>query len=120
VLASRSKYANTAQNPPANETRPGVRWAKASYDNVDELAEILQGMHTVLSFTDPVSDPEGSSQKLLIDAAVRADVKRFAPSEWSLYAVPGDLQLGTSTYHIEGLMWNIFHGMRARARSASI
>ena len=52
------------------------------YDVKSDLVEALQGVHTVLSFIQLLSDPENSSQKNLIDAAVVAGVKRFAPSEW--------------------------------------
>jgi hypothetical protein len=53
-----------------------------NYDDKIELVEALQGIHTVLSFIQLLSDPENKSQKNLIDAAIVAGVKRFAPSEW--------------------------------------
>jgi len=46
------------------------------------LIEALQGIHTVLSFTQPMADPTNTVQKNLIDAAIVAGVKRFAPSQW--------------------------------------
>jgi hypothetical protein len=50
---------------------------------VDELAGHLQGVDVVLSFIAPHDQQQGvSGQKNLIDAAVKAGVKRFAPSEW--------------------------------------
>jgi len=60
-----------------------VTWVKANYENVDELAETLQGVDTLLSFIVVHMDPENASQKSLISAAVRARVRRFAPSEWA-------------------------------------
>jgi hypothetical protein len=60
-----------------------VTWFKTSYQDLTELTEILQGIHTVLSFIVTQSDPGNISQKNLIDAAVQAGVKRFAPSEWA-------------------------------------
>jgi hypothetical protein len=39
-------------------------------------------MHTLLSFVQLLADPNNQSQKNLIDAAVAAGVKRFAPSEY--------------------------------------
>jgi hypothetical protein len=39
---------------------------------------------TVLSFIDTRNDVGGLSQRGLIDAAVAAGVRRFAPSEWSV------------------------------------
>ena len=41
----------------------------------------------MLSFIATQEDPASTVQKNLIDAAVRASVKRFAPSEWSTWAV---------------------------------
>lgn len=52
------------------------------YDDGNELVEALRGIHTVLSFIQLLRDPENKAQKNLIDAAVVAGVKRFAPSEW--------------------------------------
>ncbi|KAK4151995.1 hypothetical protein C8A00DRAFT_16647 [Chaetomidium leptoderma] len=69
--------------PPAGETVPGVTWVKADYGSLELLAEILQGVDTVLSFIVAHSDLGNTSQKNLIDAAVRAGVRRFAPSEWA-------------------------------------
>jgi hypothetical protein len=52
------------------------------YDDKATLVEALQGIHTVLSFIQLLSDPEQKAQKNLIDAAIAASVKRFAPSEY--------------------------------------
>jgi hypothetical protein len=52
------------------------------YDNKDELVEALRGIHTVFSFTQLLADPGNTAQKNLIDAAIVAGVKRFAPSQW--------------------------------------
>jgi hypothetical protein len=41
----------------------------------------------VLSFIATEQDLASTVQKNLIDAAVQAGVKRFAPSEWSTWAV---------------------------------
>ncbi|CAI6304622.1 unnamed protein product [Periconia digitata] len=68
---------------PPEKLAPGVTSAQTTYQSVDELATILKGVHTVLCFITPQSDPGNTSQKTLIDAAVKAGVKRFAPSEWA-------------------------------------
>lgn len=68
---------------PAEDARPGVTWVKTSYRDVNELTEILRGVHTVLSFVVTQSDPGNVSQRNLIDAAIQAGVKRLAPSEWA-------------------------------------
>ncbi|KAH8703547.1 hypothetical protein BGW36DRAFT_288746 [Talaromyces proteolyticus] len=77
VLLSRKEVpANLAQ---------GVTWIKANYDDTEGLVEVLQGVHTLLCFITPQSDPGNSSQKNLIDAAIKAGVKRYAPSEWATF-----------------------------------
>jgi uncharacterized protein YbjT (DUF2867 family) len=63
-----------------------VTWVKANYEDVDQLAQVLQGVDTVLSVIVVHMDPGNVAQRNLIDAAVRAGVRRFAPSEWGLYA----------------------------------
>jgi hypothetical protein len=73
------------QDAPEKEVAPGVKWFKTNYEDVDELVKVFDGVHTVLSF---ISVPAGDktawpAQRNLIDAAVKAGVKRFAPSEWS-------------------------------------
>lgn len=62
---------------------PGVTWVKANYEDVEQLAKVLQGVDTVLSFIVVHTDPGNVAQKTLIDAAVRAGVRRLAPSEWT-------------------------------------
>jgi hypothetical protein len=60
-----------------------LKWAKSTYEDVDELIGHLQGIDVVLSFIAPHEQQQGfSTQKNIIDAAVKAGVKRFAPSEW--------------------------------------
>ena len=65
------------------EDRPGVTWAKTDYTDKAQLTSILEGVHTVLAFNSPIGDPSSTAQKMLIDAAVAAGVKRLAPNEWS-------------------------------------
>ncbi|KAN0115166.1 NAD(P)-binding protein [Hyaloscypha variabilis] len=60
----------------------GITWRAVDYDNKNSLVERLQGIHTVLSFIQLLADPQNTAQKNLIDAAIAAGVKRFAPSEW--------------------------------------
>ncbi|KAI1105977.1 hypothetical protein F4804DRAFT_302512 [Jackrogersella minutella] len=52
------------------------------YNDKAALTETLRGIHTLLSFVQILSDPNQQSQKNLIDAAITAGVKRFAPSEY--------------------------------------
>ncbi|KAI6754086.1 hypothetical protein HG530_013262 [Fusarium avenaceum] len=72
------------KDAPETEIAPGVKWAKTSYQDIDELVKILEGVHTVLSFMSVgPAGLEGRPQENLIDASVKAGVKRFAPSEWA-------------------------------------
>ena len=64
------------------DTLPGVHWRAVNYNDQSDLIEALRGTHTLLSFLQVLSDPESKSQKILIDAAIAAGVKRFAPSEY--------------------------------------
>ncbi|KAH8800411.1 hypothetical protein F5884DRAFT_550374 [Xylogone sp. PMI_703] len=64
------------------ENLPSVTWVKAEYSDPKQLAETLKNVHTVLSFIPAHTDLDASVQKALIDAAITAGVKRFAPSEW--------------------------------------
>ncbi|KAI1250387.1 hypothetical protein MGN70_007440 [Eutypa lata] len=76
VLLSRKDVA-------ADEYTLGVTWVKANYEDIEGLVQALQGVHTLLCFITPQSDPGNPAQKNLIDAAVKAGVKRYAPSEWA-------------------------------------
>ena len=74
---------NEAQKFSTEDSRLGVTWRSVTYANKSDLIEALRGIHTVLSFVQVMTDPENRSQKNLIDAAIIAGVKRFAPSEWA-------------------------------------
>jgi hypothetical protein len=76
---------SSTNSPPKTSVEistPGVTVREVNYDSKSELVKALQGVHTVLSFIQLLSDPESKSQKNLIDASILAGVKRFAPSEW--------------------------------------
>jgi hypothetical protein len=73
---------NVPRKASAGNSTLGITSRAVNYDDKSELVEALQGIHTVLSFIQLLSDPENKSQKNLIDAAVVAGVNRFAPSEW--------------------------------------
>ena len=60
-----------------------------NYQDATELAEMLKGVHTVLSFITSDADKDNVSQRNLINACVQSGVKRFAPSEWASYVFPG-------------------------------
>jgi hypothetical protein len=81
---SRRCAKTTVQDLPVVKKDPSIAHVKTSYD-VNELVEILAGVHTLLSFISPYSDQDGAFtvQKNLIDASIQARVQRFAPSEWA-------------------------------------
>lgn len=56
---------------------------QVDYEDIAHLTQTLQGVHTLLCFITPQSDPGNCAQKNLIDAAVKAGVVRYAPSEWA-------------------------------------
>ncbi|KAJ6004771.1 NAD(P)-binding protein [Penicillium herquei] len=61
----------------------GTTWIKVDYTSVEQLTQVLQGVHTVLSFVTESTGEGSPVQFNLIDASVNAGVKRFAPSEWA-------------------------------------
>ncbi|RAO65254.1 uncharacterized protein BHQ10_001266 [Talaromyces amestolkiae] len=75
VILSRS-------DTPVHSIASEIRWQKVDYEDKKSLVETLRGTHTLLSFVQILSDPDQMSQKNLIDAAITAGVKRFAPSEY--------------------------------------
>jgi uncharacterized protein YbjT (DUF2867 family) len=70
------------QDVDVQKATPGITWAKTDYTDTKQLAQVLQGAHTLLSFV-AEEDASSPNQKRLVDAAVQAGVKRFAPSEWA-------------------------------------
>ncbi|KAJ4307704.1 hypothetical protein N0V84_012544 [Fusarium piperis] len=85
-LVATEKHDITAlvrKDPSQFPSLTGVRWVQTNYQDKAELAQLLKGIHTVLSFIAAHLDPGNQAQKNLIDASVEAGVTRFAPSEWS-------------------------------------
>ncbi|KAJ4300819.1 hypothetical protein N0V90_002907 [Kalmusia sp. IMI 367209] len=86
VLAATKKHELvilSRNDTPKREPAAGVSFVKVDYSDSKKLLNILQGVHTVLSFVADQEDPTSPTQKQLIDAAIQAGVKRFAPSEWA-------------------------------------
>ncbi|KAK7403422.1 hypothetical protein QQX98_010788, partial [Neonectria punicea] len=71
------------KDPSGFPSLPGVKWVQTTYEDKSELIRLFEGIHTVLCFITVHSDPGNETQKRVIDAAVEAGVKRYAPSEWS-------------------------------------
>lgn len=74
---------NDVQENSIDELASQVSWAVTDYTDTGKLVDILQGVHTVLSFIVVAQDKGNVSQRNLIDACVKAGVKRFAPSDWA-------------------------------------
>ncbi|KAF4334929.1 2`-hydroxyisoflavone reductase [Fusarium beomiforme] len=86
-LAATGKHDITAlvrKDPSGFPELPGVKWIQTDYANKSELVQLFRGVETVLSFLAVHLDPGNETQKRIIDAAVEAGVKRFAPSEWGV------------------------------------
>ncbi|CAD0022035.1 unnamed protein product, partial [Aureobasidium pullulans] len=75
-------FAGGSGTPAATQ---GITWVQVDYQDQAQLTKALNGVHTVLSFISEQDDPSSPLQKNLINAAVQAGVKRFAPSEWASY-----------------------------------
>ncbi|KAK2757028.1 hypothetical protein FQN54_004997 [Arachnomyces sp. PD_36] len=68
------------------------------YLNQESLASALKDVHTVLSVTSAIDGTQAQIQINLVNAAVTAGCKRFAPSQWSFgpvaYQKIGALKMG--------------------------
>lgn len=71
------------QAKPKRDVPEGATLVAVDYSDSKQLVQILNGVHTVLSFVAEMEDPTSPIQRRLIDASVKAGVKRFAPSEWA-------------------------------------
>ena len=67
----------------------GVTIVPVSYDDPSALARALEGVHTVIStILGTTDDTLVKPQLALLEAAVKAGVKRFAPSEFGVRVTP--------------------------------
>jgi hypothetical protein len=72
------------KDPASFPQQPGVRWVQTSFNDKKELVTLFKDVEVVLNFIVVSNDPGSEVSRLLIDAAVGAGVKRFAPSEWAM------------------------------------
>ncbi|KAH6975167.1 hypothetical protein BKA56DRAFT_490115 [Ilyonectria sp. MPI-CAGE-AT-0026] len=63
-----------------NSGDDGIKWVQVDYQSQDSLVNVLEGADTVLCFFSGTTMAD--TQKNIIDAAIKAGVRRFAPSEW--------------------------------------
>lgn len=61
-----------------------MKWVQASFTDKEELVQHIRGAEVLLNFIVVNTDPENTVGKLLVDVAIDAGVKRFAPSEWAM------------------------------------
>ncbi|KAK7229823.1 hypothetical protein V2G26_001993 [Clonostachys chloroleuca] len=61
----------------------GVTWTQTSYESESELVQLLKGVDILLCVFAVHRDPGNATQKMLIDAAIKAGVRRYAPAEWA-------------------------------------
>ncbi|KAG0648086.1 Bifunctional pinoresinol-lariciresinol reductase 2 [Hyphodiscus hymeniophilus] len=76
-----------------------VRTHKTDYGSSESLAEAFKGQDAVVSV---ITTAAASEQQKIVDAAVKAGVKRFIPSEY-----------GVNTQHMEGGIAKILNGKKA-------
>ncbi|KAK1981749.1 hypothetical protein LZ30DRAFT_760360 [Colletotrichum cereale] len=86
AIISRGSYqvaVLSRRDAPSNEKR-GIAWKKVDYNSQESLVAALAGIDTLLNFVATADmDAAFELQKALAQAAVKAGVRRFAPSEWS-------------------------------------
>ena len=75
----------TRQDPSSASdlTAKGVEVIKVDYSNHEQLVRALRGVHTVIVSLISMDASCIESQVNLLNAALEAKVKRFAPSEWT-------------------------------------
>ncbi|KAK3346890.1 hypothetical protein B0T25DRAFT_290195 [Lasiosphaeria hispida] len=82
VASKKHEIIILSRNGPGLSNPHNLEWRQVDYEAIGSLTQALDDIHTVLSFVQLLRDPENKAQKNLIDAAIRAGVTRFAPSEW--------------------------------------
>ncbi|KAJ4345834.1 uncharacterized protein N0V89_011969 [Didymosphaeria variabile] len=82
VATNKHEIILLTRSAPKENIGTSITQRVVDYNNTDDLVNALRGVHTVLSFIQVLLDVDQKSQKNLIDAAVLAGVKRFAPSEY--------------------------------------
>jgi uncharacterized protein YbjT (DUF2867 family) len=93
----------------------GAQVAAVDYADRASLVSALQGVHTVISTIWATDETLATSQLALLRAAVEAGVKRFAPSEFAVRAVPDEplslyrpKSVVSEAVAKSGLEWTIF------------
>lgn len=97
---------------------------QTSYGDEAELVNLFEGVETVLCFFAVLNDPGNVVQKRIIDASVKAGVKRYAPAEWATYVVLTVHRCLQLLIKIVALNWRavsiLCHGTLANSKSVVI
>lgn len=72
------------QDPSLFPQQRGVQWVQTTFKDKAQLVKLFSDVEVVLNFIVVNNDPDSEVATLLIDAAVEAGVRRFAPSEWAM------------------------------------
>ncbi|KAL3483955.1 hypothetical protein BJX62DRAFT_244385 [Aspergillus germanicus] len=72
-----------SRQAPTNTGDDTIKWLQVDYESKASLVQAFKGVDTVFSFL-AIPDPASMVrlQKNIINAAIEAGVRRFAPSEW--------------------------------------
>ncbi len=83
-------HTNRSKDPATFPKQAGLKWVQTLFKDKSELIALFQGIDVVLNFIVVANDPNNEvAERLvdaagLVDAAVEAGFKRFAPSEWAM------------------------------------
>ncbi|KAI8317226.1 hypothetical protein K4K59_009980 [Colletotrichum sp. SAR11_240] len=93
----------------------GVNFAKVDYSSVDDLAVALRGQDAVVS---TVSKGGLLTQKTVIDASIKAGVKRYIPSDWGTFTT--DPKAQRELVPVLGPMLDVQRYLAEKARTGEI
>ncbi|KAJ5460292.1 uncharacterized protein N7458_001844 [Penicillium daleae] len=83
----------------------GVNIKVVDYSSVEQLADALRGIHTVISCIPAYGDNTTAAELALLEGAKRAGVLRFVPSEWN--SACNDI---VDLYAGKEIVWNAVQG----------
>ncbi|KAF5523251.1 hypothetical protein CGCA056_v005241 [Colletotrichum aenigma] len=93
----------------------GVKFATVDYSSVDDLAAALRGQDAVVS---TVSKGGLLTQKTVIDASIKAGVKRYIPSDWGTFTT--DPKAQRELVPVLGPMLDVQRYLAEKARTGEI
>ncbi|KAI8248733.1 hypothetical protein K4K58_011473 [Colletotrichum sp. SAR11_239] len=93
----------------------GVKFAVVDYSSVDDLAAALRGQDAVVS---TVSKGGLLTQKTVIDASIKAGVKRYIPSDWGTFTT--DPKAQRELVPVLGPMLDVQRYLAEKARTGEI